>query len=107
MEKVSILYKQKPCEINTGLYNAIILKLLKSSMNIQFVTGVYAMFIYLTSYLRKPEHAVSDLIEKASRKAYRNDIKGKMVYIGNKYLTISIIYKLFSRSFSKCYFNIN
>ena len=76
-------------------------------MNIQFVTGVYAMFIYLASYLRKPEHAVSDLIEKAPRKAYRNDIKGKMVYIGNKILTISIKYKLFIRSFSKCYFNIN
>ena len=50
-KKVSILYKQKPLEVKVGPYNTVILKLLKSNMNLQFVTGVYAMLTYLTSYL--------------------------------------------------------
>ena len=60
-KKVSILGKRKPCEVNIGPYNTIILKLLKSNMNLQFVTGVYAMITYLTSYLCKPEHAIANL----------------------------------------------
>ena len=58
-KKVSILYKRKPCDINIGPYNTVILKLLKANMNLQFVTDVYAMLTYLTSYLSKPEHALS------------------------------------------------
>ena len=34
------------------------------------------MFTDLTSYLCKPEYAMSDLIERASREAYGSDIKG-------------------------------
>ena len=45
---VSILYKQKPCEVNIGPYNTVILKLLKSNMNLQIVADVYAMLMYLT-----------------------------------------------------------
>ena len=86
-KKVSILYKRKPCEVNIGPYNAVILKLLKSNMNLQFVTGVYAMLTYLTSYLCKPEHAMSELMKKASKEAYGKDIKGKMLSIGNTFLT--------------------
>ena len=67
----SILYKQKPCEVNIGPYNTVILKLLKSNMNLQFVTGVYAMLTYLTSYLCKPEHAMSELMKRGSKEAYR------------------------------------
>ena len=60
MEKiVSISYKRKPSEVNIGPYNTVILKLLKSNMNLQFVTGVYVMLTCLTSYLCKPENAIS------------------------------------------------
>ena len=61
-------------------------------MNLQFVTGVYAMHTYLTSYLCKPEHAISELMKKASKQAYGKEaygkeIKGKMLFIGNTFLT--------------------
>ena len=69
-KKVSILYKRKPCEVNIGSYNTVILKLLKSNMNLQFATDVHAMLTYLTSYLRKPGHAMSELMKKASKEAY-------------------------------------
>ena len=86
-KKVPILYKRKPSEVNIGPYNTVILKLLKANMNLQFVTDVYAMLTYLTSYLCKPEHAMSKLMKKASKEAYGKDIKGKMLSIGNTFLT--------------------
>ena len=49
-------------------------KLLKSHMNLQFVTGVYAMLM-------------SELMKKASKEVYGKDIKGKMLCIGNTFLT--------------------
>ena len=70
-----------------GPYNIVILKLLKSNMNLQFATGVYAMLIYLTSYLYKPEHVMSDLMKKASKEADGKDIKGKMFSVVNTFLT--------------------
>ena len=66
-----------------GPYDPVILKLLKYNMNLQFVTGICAMLTYLTSHLHKPEHAVSILRKKASKESYRNDIKSKMLCIGN------------------------
>ena len=84
---LNIIYKRQPCEINIVPYNTIILKLLKSNMNIQFVTGIYGMLAYLTSYLCKPEHTMSELMKKASKEAYNKDIQGKMYAIGNVFLT--------------------
>ena len=76
-KKVSILYKRKPCEVNIGPYNTVILKLLKANMNLQFFTGVYAMLTYLTSYLCKPEHAMSELMKKASKRLMEKILKVK------------------------------
>ena len=67
---VSVLCKRKPREVNIGSYNTVILKLLKSNMNLQFVTDVHAILTYLTSYLCKPGHAMSELMKKASKEAY-------------------------------------
>ena len=56
-------------------------------MNLQFVTGVYAMLTYLTSYLCKLEHPMSKLTKKASKEAYGKGIKDKMLSISNTFLT--------------------
>lgn len=61
VEKRFILYKQKPCEINIGRYRIVISRLLKFYLNMRFITGVYAVLTYLTSYLCKPEHTVSSV----------------------------------------------
>ena len=47
-KEVSKLYKRKPREEKVGPYNTVILKLLKSNMNVQAIKGVYAMLTYLT-----------------------------------------------------------
>ena len=56
-------------------------------MNLQIVTGVYAMLTYLTSYLCKREHTVSKLMRKASKEIYGKDIKDKMLSISNIFLS--------------------
>ena len=70
MEKRSLYYINKNHIVNIGPYNTFILKLLKSYINLQFVTGVSAMLTYLTSYLCKPEHTTTKLTKKASKEAY-------------------------------------
>ena len=45
------------------------------------------MLIYQTSYLCKPERAMSEIMKKDSEEAYGEDIKGKMFSIGNTFLT--------------------
>ena len=65
--------------------NTVILKLLKSNMNLKFFTGAYAMLTYLT-YLCKPDHIVSEPMRKASKESYGKDIKVKMLSIGNTFL---------------------
>ena len=54
-------------------------------MDLQFVTGAYAMLTYLTLYLCKPEHALNELMKKPSKEAYGKDIKDKMLSIGNTF----------------------
>ena len=39
-----------PCEVKIGPYKSVFLKLLKSNMNLQFVTSVYAVLTYLVSF---------------------------------------------------------
>ena len=70
-----VRYKRKLSEVNIGTHNTVILKLWKANMNIQFVTGVYAMLTYLASYLCKPEHTMRDLMKKASKEGYGKDRK--------------------------------
>ena len=72
-KKVSILYKRKPCEINIGPYENVILKLLKSNMNLSQVH----MLAYLTSYFYKPEHGMSELMKKASKEPYVKELNIK------------------------------
>ena len=86
-KKDSIIYKRRVCEKDISPYNTVILSLLKSNMNIQFVTGIYGVLKYLTSYLCKPEHTMSELMKKASKEATGKDIKGKLRSIGNVFLT--------------------
>ena len=49
------------------------------------------MLTYLTSYLCKPEHTMSELMKKTSKEAYGKDLKGKMLSIGNTFLTKRVV----------------
>ena len=59
------------------------LTIVKLKMNIQFMTGIYTMLTYLTSYLCKPEHTMSQLMKKASKESYGRTVLEKLSAIGN------------------------
>ena len=63
--KYTILYKRKPNESMIAPYNTVLLNTWGANMNIQFVTGMYGVVAYLTSYLCKPERAMSELMKAA------------------------------------------
>ena len=54
-------------ETRISPYNTAILATLRANMNIQYVTSVYAVLAYLTSYLCKAEHSMSELMKKAAK----------------------------------------
>ena len=81
------MYKRKPCEKDISPYNAVLLNLTKSNVNLEFITGVYGMLAYLTSYLCKAEHGMSELMKKASKEASGETVCGKLRKIGNVFLT--------------------
>jgi len=85
--KLSIIYKRKPVEQNISPYNPVLLGSLKSNMNLQFVTGVYGLLAYLTSYMCKPERNMSELMKKALKEASGKDIKDKLRIVGNVFKT--------------------
>ena len=65
--KATITYKRGMNETRISPYNTAILATLRANMNIQYVTSVYAVLAYLTSYLCKAEHSMSELMKKAAK----------------------------------------
>ena len=52
-KQVSILYKRKAWEVNIRPYQAFILNLLKSTMNLQFIPGIYGRNDKYAVHVRK------------------------------------------------------
>ena len=64
-------------EIDVNNYNPVLLKELRANMDIQYITGVWACFAYLTSYMCKPERTMSELMKKTSTEASDDGIQDK------------------------------
>ena len=84
--KSTITYMRKLNERFISPYNTVISASLKSNMNIQFVTGIYAVLAYLTSYLCKPEHAMGELMKKAVKEANESGVADKLRVMGNVFI---------------------
>ena len=54
-------------------------------MNLQYVTGIYRLFTYLTSYLCKSERTMGELMRKAFKEFSSDGVKG-LKKAGNVYL---------------------
>ena len=63
-------YAMAAYNLNTVPYNTVILQLLKSNMNIKFLTGIYAILTYLISYISKPKDTTSEFMKKAWKESY-------------------------------------
>ena len=91
-KKTIVLNKRRPCEMNTVPYNTVILQLLKSNMNVQYVTGIYAMLTYLTSYFCKPEHTMSELMKKVSKEqVLTNRLRAYVTYSKSQILQVALL----------------
>ena len=84
---MTILYKQNINEINISPYNTVILDTLKANMNIQYVTDIYGVLAYLTSYMCKPERTMSELMKGMCKENIGGSIKEKLKAIGKAFLT--------------------
>ena len=73
--KLSIHYKQKPNEKYISPRNTVILSLIKSNMNLQYVTGIYGFLTYLTSYLRKSERTMGELMQHVFKESSSHGAK--------------------------------
>ena len=82
-KRCTMLYKQKPNEAWVVPYNTVLLYTWCANINIQYITGIYGVIAYLTSYLTKPERSMSELMRAASKEAASLPIKEKLIKLGN------------------------
>ena len=61
--------------------------MLKSNLNLQFVTGIYGMISYLTRYLTMVENRMSELLKTITKEAGNEDVRAKLRKTGNVFLT--------------------
>ena len=56
-------------------------------MNLQSVTGIYGIILYLTKYLSKVENRMSELMRKVSKETANQGICAKLRKMENIFLT--------------------
>ena len=81
-----IILKRRPCERFINNYNPKILLVWEANMDIQYVSDPYACVMYISSYVTKPEHEMSELLEQTSKQAADCDIRQQLYKIGSKFL---------------------
>ena len=81
-----IILKRRPCERFINNYNPKILPVWGANMDIQYVSDPYACVMYISSYVTKPEHEMSALLEQTSKQAADCDIRQQLRKIGTKFL---------------------
>ena len=84
--KKCVLYKRKPNETMISPYNPILLKLWQANMNLQFVCGIYGLVVYLSEYVCKSEHYMSELMKKASKEAGNQTIADQLKPVGKVFV---------------------
>ena len=81
--RTHVVLKRTTAEGFINQYNPFILKALRSNMDIQYITDVWACIAYITSYMCKPEKQMSDLMRNAVKEA--NDVRDKLKSIGDTF----------------------
>ena len=82
--RTRLVMKRSPQDIYINNYNPTILKCLRSNMDIQMITSIWACIAYITSYMCKPEKTMSELMRKASKESADKNIKDRMYDIANQ-----------------------
>ena len=56
-------------------------------MDIQYVSCPYGCVMYVSSYVTKPEHEMSELLKQTSKKSAECDIRQQLQKMGKKFLS--------------------
>ena len=68
-------------------YNSVLLNLVKSNLNLQFVTEIYGLLAYLCSYLCKEEGKLGEIMRNVVKELPVLNVRQKMRKVGNVLLT--------------------
>ena len=79
LKRTAIILKRRPCETSINNYNPVILRALRSNMDIQYITDIWACIAYITSYMCKPEKNLSELMSAAVKEAETQREKLKVI----------------------------
>ena len=82
-----IILKRRPCEQFINNYNPKILSVWDANMDIQHVSSPYGCVMYVSSYVTKPEHEMSEILELSSKQASNTDVRRHLQKIASKFLT--------------------
>ena len=85
--KISVIYKKKPNEtMISPPYNTVLLNLMKSNMNLQFVTGIYGLLAYLCSYMCKEKGKLDEIMRKVVKESPGLNVREKLRKVENVFL---------------------
>ena len=82
-KKDTIIYKRKPNESCIVPYNPVLLNIWQANVNIQYITGVYGVLTYLTSYFCKPERDMFELVNAACKETDSLSLREKLYKLSN------------------------
>ena len=68
-------------------YNTVLLDLMKSNMNLQFVTGIYGLLACLYSYMCKEKGKFGETMRKVVKKSPGLNVREKLRKVENVFLT--------------------
>ncbi|WAQ96598.1 hypothetical protein MAR_029288 [Mya arenaria] len=80
VRRTHVVMMRKPSDIFVNNYNPTILRCLKSNMDIQIITSMWACIAYISSYICKPE---KNYVRIDAKEANDNNIREKLFSIAN------------------------
>ena len=81
-----IIMKRKPSEKCVNNYNPTLLKLWKANMDIQLVSNPYSCVMYISSYIRKAEKVLGDLLKTVSKECSEMEMQKQLRTVASKFL---------------------
>ena len=69
IEKPTVFLKREPNAVMVNAYNPLILYMWKANIDTQYILDIYAVIMYITSYMTKPNKGISQITEKMKKTA--------------------------------------
>ncbi|KAJ8677547.1 hypothetical protein QAD02_013334 [Eretmocerus hayati] len=93
LKHAKLFLKRKNDEVAINAYNKIILALLESNMDIQFVTNIYSCITYIVKYVTKIDFGMTKMLRETANGAQdgNTDSTRRLRKIANKFLNSNVM----------------